>query len=164
MLAVAPKGAVVHSAALARDNRSLLFLAPSGGGKSTIAKSLLRRGWRVIGDDSVIVAEGTDGAVRTLPCGVHRMKTGEYDIAPAELRGIVFLEKGPSLLIPVASEYCCYRAERIDSLLAADEVSTLVLEDARAFLCNLFLCFPAAILRREADDGDERLIPWLQSL
>jgi hypothetical protein len=164
LMAVGPRGAVVHGAAVAREAGSILMLAPSDGGKTTAAYNLADSGWRIIGDDSVVVARGTDGVVRTLPCGSHRMRTGQYTIAPAVLRGLVFLEKGPVMVLPVAPGYGFYRAERTGWLMARDIVPREVLLEARGFLDLLLRKLPAVIYRTGPRDSGERLLEWLNSL
>ncbi len=164
LMAVGPRGAVVHGAAVAREEGSVLMLAPSDGGKTTAAYNLAGLGWRLIGDDSVVVAQGTDGVVRTLPCGSHRMRTGRYMIAPAVLRGLVFLEKGREMVLPVAPDYGFYRAERTGWLMARDIVPRSVLLEARGFLDYLLRKFPAAVYRTGPRDSGERLLEWLISL
>lgn len=161
-MAVCPGGALFHGAALALGERSVLFLAPSDGGKTTLAYHLATLGWRIIGDDTVVVARGTDGVVRTLPCGAHRVKTGDFDIAPAALSGIALLEKGSPAILQVTPEYGYFRAERIGSLMVLDMVPRNVRTEARAFAGTLFRSFPAVVLRRRAEDPDRSIRTWLQ--
>jgi hypothetical protein len=54
---------VLHAAALERDGRSVLFSGPSGQGKTTLTLNLLRAGWSLVTDDSVLLSE-TNGGVR----------------------------------------------------------------------------------------------------
>ena len=53
----------LHAAALARDGQGLLVVADSGGGKSTVALRLARRGWGLVSDDSVLLAPTGEGVV-----------------------------------------------------------------------------------------------------
>ena len=46
----------LHGGGLVRDGRGLLCVATSGGGKTTFTVSLIRRGWRALGDDKVLLA------------------------------------------------------------------------------------------------------------
>lgn len=161
-MAVCPRGALFHGAAVALGERSILFLAPSNGGKTTLAYHLATLGWRIIGDDTVVVATGTDGIVRTLPCGAHRIKTGDFDIPPAVLAGIVLLEKGSPAFIPVTPVYGCFRAGRTGSLMATDMVPGSVGCMTRAYAEKLFATHPAAILRRAPDGSDEPLRKWIR--
>jgi hypothetical protein len=53
----------LHAAALARQGRGCLVVAPSGGGKSTAALSLLRAGWSLVSDDSVLLRRSRGGVI-----------------------------------------------------------------------------------------------------
>ncbi|MFO7625810.1 MAG: hypothetical protein R6V62_00965 [Candidatus Fermentibacteraceae bacterium] len=163
LMAVCPGGALFHGAAVALEERSILFLAPSNGGKTTVAYHLASLGWRLIGDDTVVVARGTDGVVRTLPCGAHRMKTGDFHIQPAILSGIVLLEKGSPAVLRLTPEYGFFRAERIGSLMVLDMVPQHVRNAARVFTESLFKSHPAVVLRRRADDSDQLIRTWLRN-
>jgi hypothetical protein len=46
----------LHGAGLTRDGRGLLCVATSGGGKTTFTVSLIRRGWRALGDDKILLS------------------------------------------------------------------------------------------------------------
>lgn len=48
----------LHAAALGRDGRGLLLVANSDCGKSTLAYSLVREGWRYLSDDMVLLRAG----------------------------------------------------------------------------------------------------------
>jgi hypothetical protein len=45
----------LHAGAVVRDNICAILCAPSGGGKSTLAAALLRRGWQTLGDDKLLM-------------------------------------------------------------------------------------------------------------
>ncbi len=45
----------VHAAAVERDGSCVMFCAPTGGGKTTMTAALVRRGWRVLGDDKLLL-------------------------------------------------------------------------------------------------------------
>jgi hypothetical protein len=45
------------------ETRCLLLCAPSGVGKTTLIASLLRRGWRTLGDDKTLLQKGKNGVV-----------------------------------------------------------------------------------------------------
>ena len=55
----------LHGGGLVRDGRGLLCVATSGGGKTTFTVSLIRRGWRALGDDKVLLATAA-GAPRVV--------------------------------------------------------------------------------------------------
>jgi hypothetical protein len=53
---LAPHGRfVLHGAAVARGDRGILLLGHTGAGKSTAAAAALDAGWRLLGDDQVVV-------------------------------------------------------------------------------------------------------------
>ena len=45
----------VHAAAVSDGERCAVICAPSGGGKSTLTAAFVRRGWRAIGDDKLLL-------------------------------------------------------------------------------------------------------------
>lgn len=45
----------LHASGVARDGTGCLFVAPSGGGKSAQTYSLVRQGWKYLGDDAVLL-------------------------------------------------------------------------------------------------------------
>jgi hypothetical protein len=49
---------VLHGGAVERDGAALIFVAPSGGGKTTTALGLVRRGWRLLSDDFAVLSSG----------------------------------------------------------------------------------------------------------
>jgi hypothetical protein len=49
----------LHAACLARGGRGLVLVAPSGGGKSTLAAGLLRRGWDLLSDEAIGLLPGS---------------------------------------------------------------------------------------------------------
>ncbi len=52
----------VHAAGLERDGRGILFPGRSNCGKSTLSLHLLRHGYKLLGDDTVFVRRGGEGA------------------------------------------------------------------------------------------------------
>jgi len=52
---------VLHGSALEIDQRIAVFLGDTGAGKSTLAASLHHAGYRLLGDDALIVHSGKDG-------------------------------------------------------------------------------------------------------
>lgn len=52
---------VLHGGAVERDGQAVLVLGGSGSGKSTIAVSARRGGWRVLSDDLAVVRGGDSG-------------------------------------------------------------------------------------------------------
>lgn len=55
----------IHGAAVARDGRCAIVCAATGGGKTTLTASLVRAGWRTLGDDKLLL----------------RMRDGEPELA-----------------------------------------------------------------------------------
>lgn len=53
----------MHLGTIVRDGVCALVCAPSGGGKSTFVASALRRGWRTLGDDKVLLGVTAEGPV-----------------------------------------------------------------------------------------------------
>jgi hypothetical protein len=45
----------IHGAAVVKDQRCVVICAPTGGGKTTLTAALVRRGWRVLGDDKLLL-------------------------------------------------------------------------------------------------------------
>ena len=71
---------LLHGAALRRDDRAVLVVGPSGSGKSSLAYAAHRAGWRVLGDDMVVIdADPAQVTVR----GVPRVPTVPGDVAEA---------------------------------------------------------------------------------
>ncbi|HEX6537249.1 MAG TPA: hypothetical protein VF041_21895 [Gemmatimonadaceae bacterium] len=55
---------VVHASGVVdHGGRAWLFIGNSGSGKSTLAFALARRGWRVLGDDGVVLRPAVDGTL-----------------------------------------------------------------------------------------------------
>ena len=46
----------LHGAGLTREGRGLICVATSGGGKTTFTVSMIRRGWRTLGDDKLLLS------------------------------------------------------------------------------------------------------------
>jgi len=51
-------GLVLHSGAIRDEQSAFLLLGPSGSGKSTLAASFHHAGWRLMGDDAVVLSSG----------------------------------------------------------------------------------------------------------
>jgi hypothetical protein len=54
---------LLHASAVEVDAGVVAFVAPSGGGKSSLAAELCRRGYRIFCDDVLAIAPGSDGLV-----------------------------------------------------------------------------------------------------
>ncbi|MCD4847801.1 MAG: hypothetical protein K8R76_06390 [Candidatus Aegiribacteria sp.] len=145
--AVRGRGAVLHASAIVFRQRGILFLAPSGGGKSTAAAILGNSGLEVLGDDSTVVSKGTDGIWRVISCASWKWQSGKHH-EPVKLGSLVFLEKGyPELLERITPLYASYRILNRNQLMAyldllGDERSPL-----RASIMEICRSFPSYILR-----------------
>ncbi len=59
----------VHAAAIEKDGHGAMLCAPSGGGKSTLTAALAQNGWRIVGDDKLLL-KYSDG-VATVAALLH---------------------------------------------------------------------------------------------
>ena len=71
---------VLHGSALAKNNKAILFLGDSGQGKSTIAYSLLEKGWKLLADDLIAIDQNSF----VLP-GMPRIKLWERTLSEFNL-------------------------------------------------------------------------------
>lgn len=146
--AVLPEGVVLHASSVAENDSASIFLAMSGGGKSTIMGKLARKRYGAIADDSVVIARGTDGVVRCLPCGSMKQNMGTEKIDGAVLKTIYFVEKGsPGFRCRISPEYAFYRAVKLSSIMAFGNILPEEQKQAVSFLKELFRLFPAYIIR-----------------
>ena len=156
--AVSGRGAVFHSSAILHEQKGILFLAPSGGGKSTAAAILKLNGFEVLGDDSTVVSKGTDNIWRVIPCASWKWQSGKRPDS-VELGALVFLEKGyPELLEKITPIYASYRILHRNQLMAyldlpGDERSPL-----RTSVMDICRNFPSYILRYSKADILKNLI------
>ncbi len=158
--AVLPGGVVLHASSVAESDSASIFLALSGGGKSTIAGKLTRERYGAIADDSVVIARGTDGVVRCLPCGSMKQNMGTEKIHGAVLKTIYFVEKGsPGFRYRVSPEYAFYRAARLSSIMAFGNILPEEQKQAMAFLKELFRSFPAYVIRYGLKEDPKVFLP-----
>lgn len=52
----------LHAASITGDKSCALLCATAGGGKSTLTASMIRRGWKTLGDDKLLLRENEDGS------------------------------------------------------------------------------------------------------
>ena len=155
--AILPEGVILHGSCVEQNGNAVVFLAPSGGGKSTIAMNLASKNFFFIADDTVIVTKGTDEHTRCLPCGSLKLSTGIQDIAPAFMKAFVFLEKGNNTeVVKILPRYGEYRARRTISIISMPHLNREEKAQAGRYLQRLFHSFPAFILRYplETDPSD----------
>lgn len=53
----------LHAASITSDKSCALLCATAGGGKSTLTASMIRRGWKTLGDDKLLLRKDEDGTV-----------------------------------------------------------------------------------------------------
>ncbi len=92
-VAIANGHEALHAAAVADDRGAILILAPSGGGKSTLALELARRGFRFFADDVVVLGHRAGDRVEAHPGGpfVNLPPRGGLAAAPPH----AVLDSGP---------------------------------------------------------------------
>ena len=162
MRAVLPEGIVLHASSVADDNGAFAFLAPSGGGKTTIMIKLSSGLYGAIAEDSVIIATGTDGVIRCLPCGSMKQDEGTDKIAGAPLKGFFFVEKGENAqCIKVTARYAFYRAMQSSSIMAYGHITSLEQKQARSYLEKLLRLYPSKIIRYSIAKHSAKLLSKL---
>jgi hypothetical protein len=86
---LAHQGALVlHAAAAENDRGMVLFVGLSGSGKSTLAASLHNNGYRLVGDDAILVSAGGERALgravyrslRLFPDSVEALVAGDAHV------------------------------------------------------------------------------------
>lgn len=113
------RGSLLHASSAAHAGRGVLFLAPSGGGKSTVVGALSHLGWTPISDDKSVVCQNSAGNNVIYPARVDRL-WGDGDALPsAALDAAVFVDLGGSFEAgPCGNRYFFYRLFRDYSLWA----------------------------------------------
>ena len=158
--AVLPEGVVLHASSVAENDVASIFLAMSGGGKSTIMSKLTRERYGAIADDSVVIARGTDGVVRCLPCGSMKQNMETDRIDGAVLKTIYFVEKGaPGFRYRISGKYAFYRAVNLSSIMAFGNILPEEQKQAMAFLKELFHLFPVHIIRYGIQEDPKAFLP-----
>lgn len=123
--AVLPEGLLIHGGSIVRNGMATLFLAPSGGGKTTLLKEIESgQGTAILEDDETVISTGTDGMIRCLPSYRSLFEGRKVHPVPALLKNAVFIEKGnPERLVRIGSKYAVYRALKVDSYPGYDKLS-----------------------------------------
>lgn len=97
---------LLHSAAVEKDGKALLIAGRGGAHKTTFVMSLLRRGYRLLGDDMVILKEGRVFAYPTIIDQLEylaRHADVEDMGLPQHARLFAWLLRKPERRIPVAA-------------------------------------------------------------
>ncbi len=117
----------LHAAGLVRDGTGVLVCAASRGGKTTFSLAMARRGWRVVGDDKLLLGS-VDGTAVT--AAVKHM----LNVDPAAREW--FAEVGDLDHLPLYSEWSPKRRVALASIFpeapAADMRATHVLALSRS--------------------------------
>jgi len=80
-------GLFLHGTAISFGGKGVLFLGPSGSGKSSLALALMAHGALLVSDDGVFLTQVTDAP--------HRLKRPQTAPQLIEARGIGLLHSGP---------------------------------------------------------------------
>ncbi|MBP8973032.1 MAG: hypothetical protein KBH93_04085 [Anaerolineae bacterium] len=125
------KAALIHgSGILLRDHRAIIFLAQSGGGKTTVTRLAQRHGYKVLGDDRNLISQRNDSYfASSVP--FNRITDGPDW---GEIGAFVILKKGTSFSLVPASP--------VDVLpkVWADNISQwfMLLPESRRMLFSLY--------------------------
>lgn len=108
-LALMGRGVVLHGSSVSIAGGAWVFLARSGGGKSTVARKMREGGCGDLGDDVTLIARGTDSLLRAMPCASYiAVGGGRPEACPLER--LMLLEFGPLLVVPrLDPGYALYR-------------------------------------------------------
>jgi hypothetical protein len=160
--AVSGRGAVLHGSAVDLGGKALVLLARSGGGKSTTASLLESWGHERLADDSLIVARGTDGVWRVLPCAGWTWSTGR-ETAARPLGWIAFLEKGsPAGLWKLTPTYSTWRALAQGQLMAYLDLPPEERAPLRTQTREMFAAVPSYLLLNDLGEGLRDLVHGLR--
>lgn len=163
--AVVSHGLLLHGSAVARKNRSYVFLAGSGGGKSTLSSICERAGLRVLADDGALVLEKEPGFhVRPMPRQA-RVPPADVPIGDASLlEGVFFLAKAGycSNVEPVTPLGALKRCLREHSVLGFVNMTPTERHEVLGRLFRLFRTVPAYVLHFRKDNSFWKVIDELE--
>jgi hypothetical protein len=97
----APEYLLGHAAVLARDERGVLLIARSGGGKTTLSLALVDRGWAHLSDDVAAIHAST-GIVSPLPAPASIKDVTRWDEMSSFWSGVDVPRPEKEFLIPVS--------------------------------------------------------------
>jgi hypothetical protein len=100
----------LHAAGVSLDGKGLIFLAPSGGGKTTIANFARNSGFKIISDELLLVKEQL-GEFSFFPFPLNHIlgksrKVSDFFVGK-NVAGVYFLKKGKSIGINALSLFTC---------------------------------------------------------
>lgn len=153
-------GLLVHASAVDLDGRGLLFAAPSGGGKSTMAKMALRAGYPVLSDDMVAVERFGGGyEVVSLPF-TGDLSRSEISGSRVALGALVSLEKGTSeTVVPISRAEASALLARTAPYVNRDaRLTELLLQRAGEITASIATV--RLVFRRDGDVWKELARPW----
>jgi hypothetical protein len=149
------RGVLMHASAVAFGDRCWLFLARSGGGKTTIAFLLEKAGGTAVGSDTAIVCRGTDSVIRAMSCGSFA-PAREGRPPATRLEKLVFLEKGPLAgPIPLDPSYAGFRIRRQGQLMILDSLTPPEREATSLCMKEILAECGCVILRFDLGDPPE---------
>ena len=100
----------MHAGVVALDDRALLIVAPSAGGKSTLVIELLRRGWHYLSDEAAPIQPGSS-MVHPWPRAPARRENSGHLLRSADVGEL------PVETEPVPSDIVRTRAVRVAGVL-----------------------------------------------
>jgi hypothetical protein len=101
--ALAPHGALLHAAGAVVRGKAVLFIAPSGGGKSTLS-NLIGESFPLLSDETICLRPSREGSGEYLAYGTCfwsslSPRSGPHSGFP--IAALCFLEKGPLRCVPL---------------------------------------------------------------
>lgn len=147
----------LHASAVEIDGRAVAFIAPSGGGKSTIAMHLHHRGHRVICDD-ICAIDVQAGGARLWP-GLRNLKLwrtslAAIDATPDALEPVLASLDKYRFPITALADYRAYDLRAVVLLAWGDEPELVALSGAEAvgaLIANTFRGQLVAPMARAAE-------------
>lgn len=149
------RGVLLHASAVAFEDRCWLFLAQSGGGKTTISLMLEKAGGLAIGSDTTMICRGTDSVVRAMSCASFAPARNGRPPA-TRLEKLVILERG-RLMRPVQLDpgYAVWRLHRQGQIMIMDSLDPRDRAVTTACLREIVQECGCEMLRFGADDLPE---------
>jgi hypothetical protein len=150
---------VLHASGVVLNGRAVLFVGPSGVGKSSLAAALVRLGGRLLSDDAVALAQSDGGLIAHAGSMTLQLRAAEDERLSYDQRAVLghpagsiegkrrYLSPGAPGPAPLGSVFLLERSARRPTVEALDAVSPFAL---LASTFNLSVR-TAARLRRQLD-------------